>query len=643
MMLRIIVSIYFIIFPTSIFSKEIPLIVISAGKTVQSYDTVGSTVTVIDSETIKNSSETFLTDLIDSEIGGLNMFQMGGVGTNTGIQIRGLPKRYTTIYIDGVKMNDPSTPDNSFYSQGIFKDNIEKIEILRGSQSSLYGSNAVGGTINIFTKKGKSGKNNHVTFNSDENDTQEFFYSIGGDNGVSNYFLSFGKYLSDGISARIDDDERDAYENETLNLSYEYKFSDRFSIQNTFYYRDTFLEYDEVTLGRTDTINRTDDSQGHYSLKIINDEKKLKNSLIYSKSIMDSNPVTYDEIETNYVGYRDTLNYVGEYNFDLDKKLIFGLDNEFSAANMPSDQCKSKSSGCTRFESDESVFSQYVNYQFRPYERLYTSIGTRFDKHTTAGDEQTYRGTLAYNLGNNSKIRTSYGTGITFPALYDGHNYGWSNHFPKESIVAEKSKSFDIGYETFFQSPNVSLVISYFDIEIEDPLAGWNSKQENSGGKNKSKGMEFSTNWKVKENLEILFNYTYTHSYSGMDCDKPNKDTFGYNTCLDSNNGMLDEAMVRVPAQNINSLLIYNFDKNLNASLKFKYNGEYRDYGNANNGFRDVIVDDYFNVDLSSSYNISEFYNLNLKLKNLFDEKYEQAYGYQGTPRTLSLGLKKSF
>ena len=82
--LRIFLFFYFIIFPTLIFSKEIPLIVISAGKTVQSYDTVGSTVTVIDSETIKNSSETFLTDLIDSEVGGLNMFQMGGVGPMMG-------------------------------------------------------------------------------------------------------------------------------------------------------------------------------------------------------------------------------------------------------------------------------------------------------------------------------------------------------------------------------------------------------------------------------------------------------------------------------------------------------------------------------------------------------------------------------
>ena len=103
MMLRALVFLYFILVTSSVFSKEIPIIVISAGKTPQSYSTVGSQVTVIDSETIENSSGSSLIELLDSEVQGLNIFQLGGKGTNTGIEMRGLPKRYSTIYIDGVK------------------------------------------------------------------------------------------------------------------------------------------------------------------------------------------------------------------------------------------------------------------------------------------------------------------------------------------------------------------------------------------------------------------------------------------------------------------------------------------------------------------------------------------------------------
>jgi len=155
-----------------VFAADIPIIVIAPGKTTQSYSAVGSAVSVIDNNDIEDSQYFFLADTLNNNSTGINLFQMGGHGTNAGIQLRGLPKRYSTVYIDGVKMSDPSSSDNSFYSENIMKHSIDRVEILKGSQSSLYGANAIGGTINIFTKKGREGKHSNIEVSAGNNNTK---------------------------------------------------------------------------------------------------------------------------------------------------------------------------------------------------------------------------------------------------------------------------------------------------------------------------------------------------------------------------------------------------------------------------------------------------------------------------------------
>jgi len=283
-MLKIGIFISFICLANSLFAKEIPIIVISASKSPQSYSSVGSQVTIIDSKTIENSSGSSLVELLDSEVQGLNIFQLGGKGSNTGIQMRGLPKRYSTIYIDGVKMYDPSTPDNSFYSEGLFMDSIERIEVLKGSQSSLYGNSAVGGTINIFTKKGKLGKHQNVTVRRGDNKTQDVFYSIDGADEKQNYFVGFNYYSTDGISAMSNDTENDPYENNSLTANYGYKISQNNSIENSLTFKDSFVKYDEPTAGRDDTKNSSDNLEAHYSFKFKNTNNNFKNTFGFSKS-----------------------------------------------------------------------------------------------------------------------------------------------------------------------------------------------------------------------------------------------------------------------------------------------------------------------------------------------------------------------
>ena len=639
MFTKLFLFLYFIFFSTAIFSKEIPVIVISAGKTPQSYGSVGSQVTIIDSETIENSSDSFLTDLLESESQGLNIFQLGGKGTNAGIQMRGLPKRYSTIYIDGVKMYDPSASDNAFYAEGLFKDSIERIEILKGSQSSLYGNSAVGGTINIFTKKGKLGKHQNVAVRGGENSTQDIFYSIDGADEKQSYFVGFNYYSTDGISAMNNDNtENDPYENNSLTANHSYKISENNTIENYLTLKDSYLKYDEPTSGRDDTLNSSDNIEAHYSFKFKNTNNNFKNTFGFSKSVTSRMVTKYTSRQDTYEGFKNMGTYLGEYNFSLDSKIIYGADVEFFKAKYPTDPGAIKT-------HDEEIHSQYIDYQFRPYESIYATIGGRNDTHTASGNEQSYRVTGTYDLGDNSKIRSSYGTGFLFPSLYESGEYAWTNQ-DGDKINAEKTRSFDIGYETYFDTLNLGFNITYFDILVEDPIMGSNitSFQDNiSGAENKSKGIELATNWTDNKKLNVTFNYTFTKSYSGMDCDKPQKDKWGYTSCIDTGHGWLETAMVRVPLNAISSKIDYQFNKDLNGSLMLTYKGRTRDYGGADYGFRDHILDEYLLVDLVSSYKLNSGYKLGFSLKNLFDKDYENALNYSGTPRAMNIGLKKSF
>ena len=631
MLLRAIFILILISISTAtLYAKEMPIIVISAGKSIQSYSTVGSDIEVIDSEALKKSELNFLGDILDSAIPGANYFQSGGKGTTAGIQLRGLPKRYSTVYIDGVKMSDPSTSDNSYYISNIMKDSIERVEILKGSQSSLYGSSAIGGTINIFTKKGSKGKHTKYDISNGTNSTTNLNASFDGMGENHDFYIGFNKFETDGISAMNDQptvNDDDSYTNQSIVANYGYKINENINFRSSLRFNDSFLNYDHVEAGLTDLNNSTDDTELSYNLRLNHENGKFKNSLIYNKTDIERATINYLKDSKNYFGYRDSINFIGEYNFNLDTRVVYGLDNEFDRAKFqkdwPTDYLK----------SDESIHSQYFDFQFRPLEKLYSTIGLRRDDHTTAGNYTTGRATLAYKLDSSSKIRTSYGTGIRYPALYD-YFYGTVVK-TKEDLKAEKSKSFDIGYETNLEKINISFDISAYKITYKDPLEGWESQNwtiENANGKVESKGIELSSLWKPINNFNIGLNYSYSDTYDGADCDDP-----------DIGTNCIDEAMVRVPRHAITSAITYKTKKNLNNKLSIKYSGETRDYGNINNSYADQILDDYITFNYFADYKLYDQYNLYLSANNIFGANYEQAYQYSTMGRSFNFGLKTAF
>jgi len=642
-MLRALVFLYFILFSTGPFSKEIPVIVISPGKTLQSKSVVGSDVEVIDSKTLKNSNEYFIGDILDNSLNGMNYFQSGGYGTVSGIQLRGQPKRYTTVYIDGVKVSDPSTPSNDYYFNNLMSGSFDRVEILKGAQSSLYGSGALAGTVQLFSKKGREGNNKNINISKGSFNTQKVDLSFDGKNNNYDYYVSVANFSTDGESAMRDNTEKDGYRSDSLAMNYGYNLNENFRLENYLYYNDSLLEYDSVSKTQND-IENSDDQQAIYTGRLINKNGNFKNIISYNNTYILRNTTGNDK--KNYYGYRDAINFLSEYNFSLDNKIIFGFDNEFDKAKLYNYYTDSKYA-----ESDEAIYSQYFDLQLRPGEKTYTTFGLRRDDHTTTGDYYTGRITASHKLDNNTKLRTNLGTSVRFPSLNSLHH--GNNLINKESLKAETGKSIDVGIDKFFPLYNVDLSATTFFLEYKNDIKGWKSHSggmgekyysggglyalDNSNSKTESYGLELQTNWRPNDDYAVGLGYTRTESYDGTTCDDPDS-TAGPGTAP-----CIDEMNVRVPRHQVNLIGTRIFNNNLSHTFKLKYVGERRDYGNTNNSFEDVILSKYLVADWVTNYKLFDTYDLNISAKNIFDKRYSEAYEYKAPGRSVNFMLKKSY
>ena len=645
MIIRFLLFIFLFINSTSIFAEDIPVIVISAGKSVQSKSIVGSDVSIVNEKTISNSNESFVGDLLSENLMGMNYFQSGGYGTVSGIQLRGQPKRYSTVYLNGIKLSDPSTPSNDYYFGNLMNGSLDSVEVLKGSQSTLYGSGAIAGTINLYTKKGRVGHHQTGSISeSSSNGIGTTNMNLNFDGKVNNFDYFFGatNFGTEGMSARTDDLEKDRYRNDNFVANVGYQFSDLIRVETYVNYTDTFLEYDSVSPSATDD-NSSDDQQTLFSTKLIIDNGNLTNTIGLNKTYFLREDVTgYDQaspVEKNYEGSRDSINLVGQYNLNLDTRIVYGLEYEVDAAEIPSNYhtgTGSSWSAAKYVAAEEEINSQYIDLQFRPLEKLYSTIGFRRDEHSIAGAYNTGRITAAYKLYKNTKLRSSYGTGLRFPSLNE--YYFGSTVYDRSILVAEESTSYDFGIDQVIPQSNMNLSINFFRIDYENYIGGWKTNidsgntyvQKNTAAKNFSKGTELLTNWKPNDDLKVNFGYALTRSYDGSTCSNPD------DTC----NG---ERNVRIPEHSLNSSVTKNFNNRQAVTIQYKYVGTRRDYGGSDNGFKQVFLKKYSLLNFYADYKLDNDYIFNISVKNATNQKYNETFNYSVPLKSFNVKLTKKF
>jgi vitamin B12 transporter len=602
-------------------------IVISATKTKTSTLYLANSVSVIDSAEISRKERISLLDLLKSEYG-LSFTTQGNAGSNSFVTIRGANAGHTLVLIDGVEMNRSTDPGNTFDFSTITTENIDRIEILRGPQSTLYGSDATAGVINIFTKKGSSGLKLNLSSEAGSFNTYKGSASVSGGKGILDFNINFGRTISDGFSSaseKYGNTEKDGFRNSTFNSRAGLNFSSSLSLDLVYHFTKAAADLDWAggILGdHEDYLSDTEETgfRGSVFYKTTDNWEQTagvsfrRNLRKYSYSF---NPVSFGPSDSRYDGNRLKADW--QSNLYLNDNIISaGL--EYEVEGMNSDYNEYSFQSFTHLpEVSNTTFGVFLQDQLT-FNSFHVTGGLRFDNNERFGTKFTYRFAPAYLINSTgTKIKFTYGTGFKSPSLTNIYDpiYGTKDLRP------ESSSGWDAGIEQFFVKSSVSAGVNYFSLQFEDmfvydPVA---MKIKNLN-KSSSQGIELFLSGEIINELRIKSSYTFT---------EPKEEI----------NGKEQFSFLRKAKHKASFSLDYLFFDNAYAGAEVIYNGKRTDtYFAPDFTTETKTLQDYLLLNLTASYKFFNTVKLYARIENLLDKDYEETYGFATPGFSVYAGVK---
>ena len=611
-------------------------VVVSATRTQTSTLELANSVTVIDSAEITNRNSSNVFDLLKNEYG-VSYTRQGGPGTLSNINIRGGNSSYTLVLVDGIEVNLNNDPSNFYDFASLSTDNVQSIEILRGPQSTLYGSNSLAGVINVITKKG-IGKPSFSLL-SEAGSYKTFKNTLGMNGNVSdfNYSVTLGRAESEGFSAaseKYGNTEKDGYRKDNISARLGYDFTETAQLNLLMSYNNSKSDYDQ-TAGKfgddpTYIFNQEEFSfrgEGKFDLLDGKWNQKIGASIFRNvrKYNFDYSKFNAAASNSSYDGRKIKIDWQNNFNLLENHLLTFGIENISEAA-------VSEYFYFSQFFNYESLFPQkksntfgtYLQDQLKIGQSFFSTLGVRFDNHNKFGSVFTYRFAPAYIIWETgTKLKATFGSGFKTPSLFNLYDpaYGNLDLNPEESI------GFDAGVEQFLANDLLSIGVTYFQNNYKDLIGFDQSFKAINVNKAKTNGVETYLTAQMFDKLKIKLNYTYTNA-------------------KDESEGLDDDErkLIRRPEHKVGSYLSYNFSPKANANVEVIYIGEQDDLVFDNLTFTSsrTQLDPYILLNFSAHYQLLEFLRFNLRLENILDSDYEEVYGYATPGFSIYGGIKLS-
>ncbi len=595
--------------------KRLDTMVVTATRTEQELRNIGSAMTVITAQDIAHRQLYTVADLLRT-VPGVDVVQNGGIGRTTSVFIRGATSGQTLVLLNGIEMNDPSSPSSGFDFADLTVDDIERIEILRGPQSTLYGSDAIGGVINIITKKGQGKPRFSLLGEGGSYDSYKVGGSFSGASELLNYDLSVNHLRTRGFSAADEDlsgnTEKDGYKNTTVNTSLGVTPLENFKIQWNLRYSDADKQLDNCGGPFCDNTFRENNTQQLYTG--LNGELSLFEGLWeqqLSVAYTNSNRQDHDQSPGAFIpfsefdGNKIKVNWQHDIHFVDFNTLTLGFADEEEW--MSTDSISRKS---------QNTAGYYLQDQLNLWDRSYTTAGVRYDDNNRFGGKTTWRVTQLFAIDEvGTRIKGSYGTGFKTPSLFQlfAPADPFFGPIGNPDLKPETSRGWDVGFTQTLWDDQVLFGASYFNNHFDD-LIGF-STGFNNIDRASSKGVESYIEINPLPGLTLRGNYTFSKS-------------------RDDTTGLL---RLRLPRNKGSVNINYNFLEHANINLNVLVVGDRVDMDFSSFPFRHVTVPGYTVVNLAGSYEVNQYMKTYVRIDNLFNKQYQEVFGF-GTSGIAAFG-----
>ncbi len=525
---------------------------------------------------------------------GISVVANGGLGQESTLAIRGLGETYIGVTFDGIEVTDPAAPTNAFAFGQLTRAAVGRLEVAKGTQTAVYGSDAIAGAVNITSwRPDEDGFSGQATVEAGSHETFAATLNMGNRFENGEVALTASRIVSDGYAADVTNTEVDGFQQTLLTFSVEGSLSEAVGAGVTIFHSDDETEYDAFgsPVGLSDGTRNGARVFGTYEGDMIAHELAF--------SYFDTNR---DEISAfgpfPFEGRRRKVEYIGRADISENIALAFGADwtqEVSSAGGMP-------------FEDENGGVFGELNYAVSDYTDIAFSL--RHDVYSDFSDQTTGRLAVVHRMPGDVTVKGTLGTGYRAPSLQERFGFGGDPTF-----VPEESLGGDLGVTKDFANGTVSATAFYTEIDnlIRYDRATFSLFQ--LPGTTISQGVELAATRQIGS-ATLFGNYTYADA---------------------ATQGAL---LVRVPRHDLVVGLEMPVTDKLNGSFDIRHVRGLLDVDAVGTS---VPLDDYTVASLSLTYRLGEMAEAYVRVENIFDEDYQTTLGYDAPGRGVFVGLRAEF